>query len=62
VTAWARLRAVWRALRRGDRLDAEMHEEMRFHVEQEAERLMRERRLDRREAWRQARVAFGGVE
>ncbi|HEU4561093.1 MAG TPA: ABC transporter permease [Longimicrobium sp.] len=39
-----------------------MDEEMRFHLEMEAERLQRERGLDPAEARRQAAVAFGGVE
>jgi predicted permease len=39
-----------------------MDEEMRFHVDMQAERLMRERGLDAAEARRQAHVAFGGVE
>jgi hypothetical protein len=39
-----------------------MDEEMRFHVEMEAERLVRERGLEAGEAQRQARVAFGGEE
>src|SRR5690606_29647555 len=37
-------------------------EEMRFHLDMEAERLQRERGLDAAEARRQAAVAFGGVE
>ena len=44
------------------REDAETREEMRFHVEMETERIMRERGLDRTEARRLACVAFGGVE
>ena len=47
---------------RGAQLDADMDDEMRFHVEMQAERLMRERGLDAQEARRQAFVAFGGVE
>ena len=58
VRARSWLRTLWQ---RG-RLDAAMHEEMRFHIEMEAERLVRERGLDPREARRQAFVAFGGVE
>jgi putative ABC transport system permease protein len=55
---WERLRGVlFRA-----RDDAEMEEEMRFHIEMEAGRLVRERGLDAREARRRAAVAFGGVE
>jgi putative ABC transport system permease protein len=58
----ARVRSAWRVLRRPDQLDAAMDEEMRFHIDMEAERLVRERRLDPAEARRQACVAFGGVE
>ena len=58
----ARMRAVWLTLRRGKQLDAAMQEEMRFHIDMEAERLIRERRLDPREARRQAHAAFGGIE
>jgi putative ABC transport system permease protein len=43
-------------------MSAEMDEEMRFHMEMEAERLQRERGLDPAEARRQAAIAFGGVE
>jgi predicted permease len=39
-----------------------MDEEMRFHIEMEAERLMRERGMERGEARRQAAIAFGGIE
>jgi hypothetical protein len=59
---WVRASAVWRALWRSDQLDAAMHEEMYFHIDMEAERLMREQGLECRKARRQARVAFGGVE
>jgi len=61
-TLFARVRSFWRGLRRPDQLWAEMGEEMRFHVDMEAERLQRERGLDPAEARRQAAVAFGGVE
>ena len=59
---FARARSLWRGLRQAEQLDAEMDEEMRFHLEMEAERLVRERGLDPREARRQAGAAFGGVE
>ncbi len=59
---FARARSLWRGLRRPEQLEAEMDEEMRFHLEMEAERLVRERGLDPREARRQAAIAFGGVE
>src|SRR5688572_14870742 len=52
----------WRALLRRGRLDAAMDEEMRFHIDMEAERLVQEQGLDRQEARRRAHVAFGGVE
>ncbi|HEX8696450.1 MAG TPA: ABC transporter permease [Longimicrobium sp.] len=44
------------------REEAEMDEELRFHLEMETERLMREEGLGPAEARRRARVAFGGVE
>ncbi|HLL85570.1 MAG TPA: ABC transporter permease, partial [Longimicrobium sp.] len=58
----ARVRSFWRGLRRPEQLDAEMDEEMRFHMDMEAERVARERRVDPREARRLAAAAFGGVE
>lgn len=53
---------MWRRLWRSRRIDAEMHDEMRFHIEMETERLVRERGLDPQEARRQAHVHFGGLE
>ena len=35
----SRVRSFWNAVRRRDRLDADMRDEMRLHVEMEAERL-----------------------
>jgi predicted permease len=58
----ARMRSFWRGVRHAERLSAEMEEEMRFHIELEAERLARERGLDPGEARRRAAAAFGGVE
>lgn len=52
----------WQRLRRLPHQDAEMADEMRFHLEMEAGRLQREHRLDDVEAHRRAAVAFGGVE
>jgi predicted permease len=49
-------------MRRSRQLDADMQAEMRFHVEMEAERLVREHGLSLQEARRQAHVRFGGVE
>ncbi|HEU0077767.1 MAG TPA: ABC transporter permease, partial [Longimicrobiaceae bacterium] len=59
---FARARSFWRGLRRPGQLAAEMDEEMRFHLEMEAERLAREKGLAPEEALRPAAVAFGGVE
>ena len=49
----ARVRSFLRGLRRPERLEAEMDEEMRFHIEMEAERLARERALPPDEALRE---------
>jgi putative ABC transport system permease protein len=59
---WPPVRSVWRVLWRSNRLEAEMREEMRFHIEMETERLMREHGLHPQEARRQAHIRFGGVE
>jgi putative ABC transport system permease protein len=56
------LRALYRTRRRGDALDREMHDEMRFHLDMEAERLVREQGLPPDEARRRAHVVFGGIE
>src|SRR5687768_6493723 len=40
---------------------SDIDEEMRFHIEQDAERLMREQGLSPEEARRRAHVRFGGV-
>lgn len=42
--------------------ESRMHEEIRFHVEREAERIVRENGVAPAEARRRALVAFGGVE
>ena len=57
----AYLRSFWRGLRRPAELDADMNDEMRFHIDMEAKRFM-QRGLDAAEARRQAALAFGGVE
>lgn len=59
LLAW--LGSHWRALRNPSRVDADMHDEMRLHIEMDAERRMRQG-LDAREAHRQAAMAFGGIE
>ena len=58
----ARVRALWHALTRRGRFDSDMHDEIRFHLDMEADRLVREQGLDAVEARRRAFVAFGGVE
>ena len=57
----SRARIFWRGLRRPAQLDADMNDEMRFHIEMETERKVRQG-LDPVEAHRQAAIAFGGVE
>ena len=57
----AHVRAFWRGLRRPSQVDADMSDEMRFHIEMEAQRLQ-QRGLSVDEATRQATIAFGGVE
>jgi putative ABC transport system permease protein len=57
----ARARSFWRGLRRPAQLDADMADEMRFHIEMEAQRRIADG-LDPIEAHRQAAIAFGGVE
>ena len=59
---WPRVRSAWRGLWRSSQLDADMQDEMRFHIEMEAERLGRQQVLDPQEARRQAHVRFGGLE
>src|SRR5688572_29992223 len=56
------LRTFWNGLRRPSQLDADMNDEMRFHIDMEATRLMQQHGLDRGEAERRAAVAFGGIE
>ena len=57
-----RMRAVWRTLWRSKQLEADMRDEMRFHLQMEADRLARGQAIDPQEARRQAYVRFGGVE
>ena len=51
-----------RSLLRKEAVERELDEELRFHVEKEADRLVREEGIGRAEARRRAMVAFGGVE
>ena len=46
----------------GDEIEQRMDEEFRFHLEMEAERLVREAGVEPREARRRARARFGSVE
>ena len=57
-----RARAIWRVLWSSRQLERDMQDEMRFHIEMEAERLERERRLAPTDARRQAHIRFGGIE
>lgn len=56
----SRIGTWWRALRRGDRVRAQVEEELRFHIESYAEDLMRGG-IDRDEALRQAKAELGSV-
>lgn len=56
-----RLRRRLRALLHRAELEREMQEEMRLHLEEETEFLMRTRGVSRSEASRLAHVSFGGV-
>ena len=55
--ARARLRLLSRSA-----TESRMEDEIRFHIEMETRRLMREQQLDPGEARRRALVAFGGVQ
>jgi putative ABC transport system permease protein len=56
-----RFRRTWRTLWRSTQVEAEMRDEMRLHIDMEAERLQAQG-LPPDEARRQAYVRFGGVE
>ena len=57
----ARFRSSLRSILRRERLESEMDAELRFHLESRAEDLIRQG-LTRREATRQAKLEFGGIE
>jgi putative ABC transport system permease protein len=57
-----RARAIWRVLWRSKQLETDMQDEMRFHLQMEADRLAQAHGLNRDEARRQAVLHFGGVE
>lgn len=58
----ARLRSIWRGIRRRDAVEAEVEEEFRHHLALRTEDLMRREGLTRKEAHRRARLEFGHVE
>ena len=58
---WNDLRYRLRALLRRDAIERELEEELRFHIEREAEKHVRAG-AEPNDALRRARVAFGGVE
>jgi predicted permease len=57
----ARMRSLWRGLRHRSAVEAEMHEEFRFHVEARVDDLVHSG-LTRVEAARRARIEFGSFE
>src|SRR5262245_51120577 len=57
----ARLRSLWRGIRKRSAVEAEMSEEFRAHVEMRAEALQHSG-LSRAAALRQARAEFGSTE
>src|SRR5215471_11934331 len=61
MTFWTRRRSWFRAVARRSRMEREMDDELRFHIEAYADDLVR-RGLHREEALRRARVEFGGFE
>ena len=61
MTLWSRLRSWVQAMLRRSRMESEMDAELRFHVEAYAEDLVRGG-LPHKEAMRQARIEFGGIE
>ncbi len=56
----SRIQTWWRAMTRGAQLDAQVEEELRFHIETYAEDLMRSG-LPRHEAMRRARAELGSI-
>ena len=58
---WSDLRHRLRAIARRDRVEQELDDELRFHLEHETDKLLRAG-LSQHEAMRRARIAFGGVE
>src|SRR5262245_35906774 len=60
--ALARIPPAWQVLFRSRQLEQEMRDEIGFHIEMEADRLVRVEGLDRGHARRLAYVRFGCVE
>ena len=58
---WGRVRSWLHATMRRSRMEGEMDAELRFHIEAFAEDLVRNG-VPREEAWRRARIEFGGLE
>lgn len=58
---WSDVRYRMRALFRRTRVEQELDDEVRFHLEREADRYVRAG-VARGEAWRRARLAFGSVD
>src|SRR5216117_2013601 len=58
---WNRLRSWLRAILRRTRLENEMDAELHFHIEAFAEDLVRSG-VPLQEAYRRARIEFGGIE
>src|SRR6266566_364318 len=58
---WGRVRSWLHATMRRSRMEGEMDAELRFHIEAFAEDLVRSG-VPREEAWRRARIEFGGIE
>ena len=58
---WSRVRSWLRSMMHLSRMESEMDAELRFHVEEYAEDLVRSG-VPREEALRRARIEFGGIE
>src|SRR6266513_3175947 len=61
MTMWSRVRSWLRSMMHRSRMESEMDAELRFHVEEYAEDLVRSG-VPREEALRRARIEFGGIE
>src|SRR2546429_4523250 len=61
MRSWSRLRSWLRAALRRSRMERDMDAELRLHIEAFAEDLVHSG-VPREEAWRRARIEFGGLE